>query len=383
MKLAIITTHPVQYNAPLFKHLQDKEGWNIHVFYTRAQQDAPRYDADFGQAFSWDIPLLEGYPHTFIRNAGRKKGFFRAVNPGLIKAVKAFAPDAIMVFGWDMYSHFRVMRYFKGRIPVLFRGDSTLLDDLPQIKDVLRKIVLKMVYRNIDVALYTGKANKAYFQAHGVSGERLVFAPHAIDNERFMQDTGSREQQAREWRSKLGIPDHGIVVLFAAKFTPKKQPDFLIRAARRLHQKDVHFVLAGSGKMEAELRRQAISIVHFLPFQNQKAMPVLYRMADLFVLPSKGPAETWGLAVNEAMACARPALVSNRAGCAHDLIKPGKTGQVFDPFYFPDFYAKLKAMLDKPLLELMGSQAQEEIKTWNYEAIGKAINTAISKAKAT
>ena len=56
-------------------------------------------------------------------------------------------------------------------------------------------------------------------------------------------------------------------------------------------------------------------------------MPVAYRLGDVVVLPSRGPGETWGLAVNEAMACGRPAVVSDRVGCAPDLIQPD-TGRV-------------------------------------------------------
>jgi glycosyltransferase involved in cell wall biosynthesis len=54
---------------------------------------------------------------------------------------------------------------------------------------------------------------------------------------------------------------------------------------------------------------------------------VVYRMGDLFVLPS-AYGETWGLAVNEAMACGRPVLVSERVGCAADLVDPS-CGRVF------------------------------------------------------
>ena len=64
-----------------------------------------------------------------------------------------------------------------------------------------------------------------------------------------------------------------------------------------------------------------------LPFQNQTRMPVVYRLGDLFVLPS-GFNETWGLAVNEAMACGRPVLVTNRVGCAEDVVD-SSCGSVF------------------------------------------------------
>lgn len=67
--------------------------------------------------------------------------------------------------------------------------------------------------------------------------------------------------------------------------------------------------------------------VLILPFQNQSRMPLVYRLADLFILPS-AYGETWGLAVNEALACGRPVLVSDRVGCAPDVVD-ATCGRVF------------------------------------------------------
>lgn len=49
-------------------------------------------------------------------------------------------------------------------------------------------------------------------------------------------------------------------------------------------------------------------------------MPALYEIASVFVLPSKGPGETWGLAVNEALANGKVVIVSDKCGCAADLV---------------------------------------------------------------
>jgi glycosyltransferase involved in cell wall biosynthesis len=68
--------------------------------------------------------------------------------------------------------------------------------------------------------------------------------------------------------------------------------------------------------------------VTFTGFLNQSRVVEAYAAADCLVLPSDA-GETWGLVVNEAMACGRPALVSDQAGCAADLIVQGRTGAVF------------------------------------------------------
>jgi glycosyltransferase involved in cell wall biosynthesis len=74
---------------------------------------------------------------------------------------------------------------------------------------------------------------------------------------------------------------------------------------------------------------EAHSNIHFLPFQNQQNMPAIYQLADVFVLPSKGPGETWGLAINEAMAAGKPVLVSSKCGGSADLIVNGENGYLF------------------------------------------------------
>ena len=145
MRLAIVTTHPIQYNAPLFRALAGRDGIEIRVFYSwegTARQDDP----EFGRTISWDIPLLDGYDWEMIPNRARDPGthHFRGLdNPGMIPAIAAWGAGAVLVYGWAWKTHLGVMRHFKGRIPVLLRGDSTLLSATgPVWKRWLRRPVL-------------------------------------------------------------------------------------------------------------------------------------------------------------------------------------------------------------------------------------------------
>ena len=117
--------------------------------------------------------------------------------------------------------------------------------------------------------------------------------------------------------------------MFIGKLEPKKAPDVLLDAFVRLPDGLAHLVYCGTGPLEDDLRRRAgpRSDVHFVGFQNQSRMPVAYRLGDVVVLPSRGPGETWGLAVNEAMASGRAVIVSDRVGCAPDLVDD-RTGRV-------------------------------------------------------
>ena len=134
------------------------------------------------------------------------------------------------------------------------------------------------------------------------------------------------------WRRELGIPDKDKVILFSGKLEDKKEPALLIKAWIRLNDPSHHLVIGGTGILEHQLHTDYSELpnIHFIGFQNQSKMPVLYRMADVFCLPSKGPNETWGLAINEALACGVPCIASNRVGCARDILTNSRLGRVFE-----------------------------------------------------
>ncbi|RZL41586.1 MAG: glycosyltransferase family 1 protein, partial [Pedobacter sp.] len=155
-KLAIIITHPIQYYAPVFKLLAAQ--CNLKVFYTWGLEGAEaKVDKGFNQKIIWDIPLLEGYEYAFLKNKAKEQGshhFMGMKNPSIISKINNFNPDAILVYGWAYQSHLKVLRYFKGKIPIWFRGDSHLLDSKPLWKKLARKALLTWVYSYIDKAFY-------------------------------------------------------------------------------------------------------------------------------------------------------------------------------------------------------------------------------------
>ncbi len=386
-RLAIITTHPIQYYAPLFRLLTEKNRIQVKVFYTWGEASLQnKFDPGFGKVVSWDIPLLEGYDYTFVTNVAEEPGshhFNGIINPSLKKEIEDWQATAILVFGWSFKSHLNIIRYFKGKIPVLFRGDSNLIDEQKgfSLKKIIRRFFLSWVYSYIDIALYVGAANKAYYIANRVPEHKLLFAPHAVDNSRFSADAENAEAQAASWRKELGIENKEVVFLYAAKLIAKKQPELLIASFLSLQIPDAQLIVVGNGEMEIYLKEKykASTNIIFINFQNQSVMPVVYRLADVYVLPSKGPGETWGLAVNEAMACGRAVIVSNKVGCAIDLIKPGENGYIFEAGNFDDIRSKLDLIISRKAdLKLMGERSLGIINKWNYLSITEAIEEALN-----
>ena len=383
-RLAIVSTHPIQYYAPYFRQLSAREGLDVRVFYGWEGPSTGDYDPGFDEEVTWDIPLLDGYPHTFLENESDDPGthhFRGLVTPDLVPSIEAWGPDAVLVFGWNYWSHLGALRHFYGRVPVLFRGDSTLLDESPGPRQWARRLVLRWVYSHVDRALYVGQNSRAYFEAHGLSEDQLTWVPHAIENERFAAAPGA-EAKAQAWRDDLGIPAEAPVVLFAGKLGEKKAPDVLLEAFLQLENEEAHLAVVGSGPMEEALRDEADGHprVHFLGFQNQSRMPVVYRLGDVFVLPSRGPGETWGLAVNEAMACGRPVVVTEKVGCAPDLVDDAN-GRVVPPEEADALADVLDELLaDRDRLRAMGRRSAERIQYWSIDAAAARTVDAVRSA---
>ncbi len=382
LRLAIVSTHPIQYHAPLFQALGESRAVHPRVFFTWSQTaGAGVEDPGFGKTIAWDIPLLEGYEHEFVPNVARRPGsgrFWGLRNPELTHRIESWRAEAVLVFGWNSASHLGALRHFKGRIPVFFRGDSTLLAGGGAWRARMRRAVLSWVYRHIDVAIAVGSNNRDYFRWSGVREERIAFAPHAIDTERFSDPDGEHSARAARWRVELGIAPPARAILYAGKLTPTKNLPRLVRAFCGAGTPG-HLILVGNGPLEPQLRALAggRADVHFLPFQNQRAMASVYRLGDVFALPSLG--ETWGLAVNEAMACGRPVVVSDRVGGARDLVNEGVNGWVFEAEDAAALTAAIRRALgcEPEALGAMGDAARRTSAQWSIAAAAEGIERAV------
>ena len=378
-KLAIISSHPIQYNAPLFQLLASRGKLNVKVFYTWGESVLQnKFDPGFQRTIQWDVPLLEGYEYEFLENTASDKGshhFRGIVNPAIIERLNAFQPDALLIYGWSFHSHLKVLRAFHGKLPILFRGDSTLLGKPKGWKQLARRVFLTWVYRMIDYALVPGKRNYDYYLHAGVPKRKLILAPHAIDNGRFATNDTERLQEAMKLRKEHAIPENAFVFLFAAKLDDNKNAEALLRAFQHATLPvNCHLIIAGSGEMEEKLKSAfaAKPNIHFLPFQNQQSMPVLYRVADVYVLPSK--TETWGLAGNEAMVCGLALLMSDQCGGAIDLIREGVNGYTFRLDDGNDLQEKLQLLAsDRQKVKEMGKTSKKMIAGFSFERLADTI----------
>lgn len=380
-RLAVLASHPIQYQVPLWQRLAANEEVDLTVLYCGEEGAMERKDPEFGISFKWDVPLLEGYRFRFLKNYSPRPGpgFWGKMNPGILVELWKNKYDALLVFGH--FGLFNLLGFFGAwltRTPVLLRGVSSVYyDSVLGRKAVLRiakRLYLCNLFRfGVSGFLYIGERNKRFYGCYGVPEGKLFFFPYAVDNDFFWDESRRYRAEREEIRRELGIGSEAVVILFAAKLIPKKNPMEILVAYRNLRDlKNVALAIVGDGdlrpEMEIYVRREGLRNVFFFGFQNQREMPKYYAISDIFVrtdLPDKGD---WGATVNEALACGVPVVSSNAVGSQEDLIVEGENGFVYRFGDTEGLISILRKLLqEKERREGMREACRTAIAGWSYE----------------
>ena len=337
--LCVIETHPIQYHAPVWRHLQQVCGVPVTAIYGSDFSVAGYRDREFGATFQWDTDLLSGYSPVFLSRVaeGGARDDQAVTTRGLADALRRAQPRAVLSVGYSPRFHsdaFRAAR--RARLPVLFRGETT---DHAQQRGVLKRFArdtaLRWLYRRCAALLHVGRHSREHFRRLGFDTDERHFSPYCVDTTPFRTDEAARAELRGPARHELGVTEDQLVIAFCGKLSPRKGPDLLLEALRQLPASErarCVLLLVGDGEMKGELLSRAaaapaVSLRH-VGFKQQRELSAYYHATDLFVLPSRH-GETWGLVVNEALHHGVPVVVSEAVGCAPDLVEPRRSGEVF------------------------------------------------------
>ena len=337
IRLTVVMTHPVQYDAPWFRYIAGQcPEIALTVLYaiepTPAQQGV-----GFGAEVQWDVPLTDGYRCRVVRPARpadiiRSGSFWGLDVPEIGRAIRESEPDVALVPGWHSVTLARALwACRRNRIPVLYRGDTHLGAGPTGWRRPLWTARTWFLLRLFDGYLSVGRQAGAYFRRFGVRASRVFEAPHAVDNDFFARGAAPHRDPSARRAARLswGLGTQDFVVLFVGKLAPQKRPLDLVQAMAHL-EPGAALLVVGAGELEHSARAEAARLrqrVGWAGFLNQSELGRAYAASDCLALPSAG--ETWGLVVNEALATGLPCVVSDRVGCAPDLIVPGETGEIF------------------------------------------------------
>jgi glycosyltransferase involved in cell wall biosynthesis len=380
IRMAHLVSHPVQYLVPIYREISRDPNIDLTVYFYSDESLGKHYDEDFHSEFEWSTPLLGGYKHEFLPSSKGKptNRLLDWPNWDILGEVFRQRYDVLWVNSY-IGTNAWIARFAAmwSRTPIFFRDDTNLLTPRPLWKRIVKNIFLRNFLRGTG-ALYVGQESKRYWTFYGIPSRRQFFSPHCVDNEYWSSKYRELAPQRAEIRKRFGILDDAPVILFCAKFIPKKQPLLMLKAfAKVREQTPCWLLMVGDGPLrgdvERTIREMGIENVVLPGFQNQDELPLAYTAADVFVLPSAFN-ETWGLVVNEAMNFALPIVVSDRVGCSKDLVRDGWNGFTVSYVDETELAARLKELVSSPELRAtFGRNSAELIKQYTVKSCASGI----------
>jgi glycosyltransferase involved in cell wall biosynthesis len=389
-KLAYLVSHPIQYQAPLLRYLTEHTDLDLEVFFMSDFSLRAYEDKEFKTQVEWDVPLVEGYKHRFLKGIGPDSDveLLWPISESLGRILKREGFDALWSHGYHHQNSIRaIVSAHRAGIVTMTRSD--IFEGSVQGKGLKRRVkdaLVQRLFRHIDLFLAVGKRNKDYYLKQGVPESKIFTLIYAVDNQWFRDRCEAAAPKAEEIRSSLGIEPDQQVVLYASKLIKRKNVLDLAHAYEKMvrnwpgSQKPA-LVIVGDGELRPELEKwmgeAALDSVHFVGFKNQSELPAYFKLADLFVLPAN--AEPWGLIVNEVMNASLPVIVTDEVGCSDDLVLKGKTGAIVKAGDVDELSSTMFQLLqDRPGLEQMGTKASDHIQNCGFEQNAMALKEALA-----
>ena len=336
-RLAVVTSHPVQYQAPLFQRLASHPDVELTVFYGDDRSVAGEVDSGFGLPVQWDRPLLKGYRSVFLKRLASVRGPLQRLVADIrvIRHLCAGRFDAVFVHSYaTRLSLLAYVGALASGAPVLLRTESERLRPRGRWTEALKAAALGPLLAVTSAVLVIGRANRRFYDHYGVARSRQFFTPYSVDNDFFLTQRGIVETSRQDLRRLHDWPEDVVVIGFSGKLIPLKRVEDLIDSVAALQAEGLRagLLIVGDGPSRAALEERArarqLKWTQFAGFKNQSELAAWYVCMDVFVLPSRS--ETWGLVLNEAMLFQLPVIASSMVGATEDLIDTGKNGYVFD-----------------------------------------------------
>jgi glycosyltransferase involved in cell wall biosynthesis len=389
-RVLAIASHPVQYQAPLFRRMSQHPSLDLQVAYCTLRGAEAGHDPEFGANIQWDVPLLDRYSWAHIPNRGSgAESFFGLFNPGLWKLIRDGNYDAVVSYiGYVRASFWVALAAAKfSKAAFLFGTDATSLipRDGHAWKTKAKKYLWPRLFRLANQVIVLSSGGADLMRSLGVPPERITLTPFVVDNDWWMQQ--SKQVDRAAVRASWGVSPNDTVILFSAKLQPWKRPLDLLRAFSEANLANAVLLFVGTGPLLSQLESEAASLgvasrVRFLGFINQSQLPAFYTAADLLVLPSEF--EPFGLVVNEAMCCGCAVAVSDRCGAARDLVVPVDPQLVFSCGDIGALAKILKAAAsNQARLQSIARAGLAQIQGWsperNIAGTTEAVRIAVSR----
>ena len=372
-RLVILTEIISPYRIPLFNALARDASLDLHVIFLAETDPNLRQWRVYKEEIKFSHEVLPSWRRRVF-------SYNFLLNHGVVRALDAASPDAILCGGYSYVASWRALGWARSHnIPLLLWSESNLQD---QRRGHLLVEYLKAEFlRRCDAFVVPGRSAFEYLRANKVKEQRIFTAPNAVDNDLFAAAVAAIRKDAVVARRKLNLPSRYF--LFVGRLVREKGVFDLLSAYAKLDERmrqEIGVVFVGDGEVRKQLEAQASSIspgtIRFSGFVHRDELAAYYALADVLVLPTYS--DTWGLVVNEAMACGLPVILSRAAGCGPDLVKEGWNGVLIAPQDVSSLASAMARLASQPELSAaMGAHSAQHISRYSPQEWSRGIVGAV------
>jgi glycosyltransferase involved in cell wall biosynthesis len=244
--------------------------------------------------------------------------------------------------------------------PLIVHVHSTEFDRSGEnVNQVIYDIERQGMERASKVIAVSHFTRNTIINRYGISGEKVEVVHNGVDS-----------NENNEWfLAETGIDKDEKIVLFLGRITMQKGPEYFLQAAKKVLEimDNVKFVMAGSGDLMHRAIEMAAELgighkVLFTGFLRGDDVQKIYRMADLYVMPSVS--EPFGIAPLEALDNDVPVIISKQSGVSEVLMHALKV----DFWDVNEIANKIIAVLKyPPLQETLANQGNFEVRKLRWK----------------
>jgi glycosyltransferase involved in cell wall biosynthesis len=372
-RLVIMTEIISPYRIPLFNALAEHPDVDLHVIFLAETDPNLR---------QWEVYKQEiRFSFEVLRSWRKRIGKYNALlNFGIQKALDHSRPDVILCGGYSYVASWQALLWARNHKVVFLLWSESNLQDLRRSYAPI-EFLKKQFLRRCTGFIVPGSSALKYLEANGVKPEKIFTAPNAVDNELFARAAEDARRDAAALHSKLSLPRRYFI--FVGRLVREKGIFELLSAYSNLERNlraNIGLVFVGDGECRQELERASLSIspgtIKCTGFAQREELGAYYALSEALILPTY--TDTWGMVVNEAMACGLPIIISRAAGCATDLVRENWNGNLIDPRDPSDLEQAMNRLVLQPdLSKTMGARSAEHIREYSPEKWSNSVARAI------
>ncbi|HEX6803123.1 MAG TPA: glycosyltransferase [Terriglobales bacterium] len=369
-RVVILTEIIAPYRIPVFNALARTAGIDLHVIFLSKTDTSMRQWRVYENEIKFSYEVLPGWRRRFGK-------YNVLLNYRLGEALSQSRPGVIVCGGYNYLASWQAMRWARRhRVRFVLWSESTAQDS--RSEHLLVESLKREFLKRCTGFVVPGHAAQEYLLRLRVPPPKIFMARNAVDLKLFSNSAEAISQQADRVRAELALPDRYF--LFVGRLVRAKGVLDLIEAYASLPaelRSEIGLVYVGDGPLRSELEAAARDIfpglVHFAGFVDRDQLPAYYKLAECLVLPTHS--DTWGMVINEAMACSLPVICTHVAGCAADLIK--NNGRLVAPGNVTQLAAAMREIANNSDLRLrMSRESQTLIQEFSPETCAAGIAQA-------